>query len=114
MGERATLPLDHIPDEQSFTMAETAAMCGISIKLLAWHRDKGDIRYMLFGRRAYRFKGSAIKAFQRLLTQEAAPCPSSKRRGRRTTSTISSSNVVGISEARKRRQSERQSAKNAR
>jgi hypothetical protein len=111
---RFVTALDHIPDEQVFTMAETAAICRISVKLLAWHRDKGDIRYILFGRRAYRFKGSAIKAFQRLITQEAAPCPSSKRRDRRTTSTTSSSNVVGISEARKRRQSERQSAKNAR
>lgn len=107
------MALDHIPDEESYTMAQTAEMCGISIKLLAWHRDRGDIRYMLYGRRTYRFKGSAIKAFQRLITQEAAPCPSSKRRSRRTSNTTSSWNVVGISEARKRRLAERQNSKKA-
>jgi hypothetical protein len=105
--ERA-LPAE-IVDEQLYTMSETARLCRISVKTLAFHRDKGDIRYTLFGRRTYRFKGYDIRAFQQEQSRKA--CPSTRKRARRTGTTTSRSEVSDFLAARERRMKERREAR---
>ncbi|WP_353703632.1 helix-turn-helix domain-containing protein [Bradyrhizobium sp. INPA03-11B] len=83
---------------------EVAARLGVSPKTLDGYADAGDIRYIDLARgnknkrRAY--TEDFITEFIERRTKRDVPCPSTSRKVRRTTTSISKSNVIGFTARR--------------
>jgi Helix-turn-helix domain len=88
------------PPEGPFTLAETAARLGISVKTLRPHIVSGALRYIVLGHGRERprrmFTLDDINAFLAAQTRSDVPCPSTKTRARRSGSSISSGEVIAF------------------
>ena len=78
------------------TAREAAAELRVSERVFRAHVQAGDVKHVLIGRRR-RYTASDLEEFINTRRQK---CPSTNRRGSRTTSTTSGGKVIGITEAR--------------
>lgn len=82
------------------TMDEAATELRISVKVLRGHVKDGAIRYVVTGRGPKRprisFDPADIEQFKEARKRWSAPCPSIVRKGTRSTTSTSSSEVIGF------------------
>ena len=97
-------------DRLSLPPRETARLLGLSEKTLRSHAAVGNIRYLEMGlggtRRRREFTLADIMEF--LETMRRRECPSTSRKTRRSTTTISNGAVVGFMARREKLIAERQ------
>jgi hypothetical protein len=94
------------PPDGLRTKAEAAAKLGCSIRTLDGHIDAGELRYVIIGHGKKRprkmIADADLDQFIANQTRKDSPCPSDATHDRRSTSTISRSNVFAFSALQKR------------
>jgi hypothetical protein len=99
----------------SLPLQETAALLGMDAKTLRGHVEKGNIRFVAVGlgtlklRREFRL-ADVLEFLERMSRRE---CPSTSVKTRRSTTSTSSSEVVGFTALREKLIAERQRSRSA-